>query len=277
MYVKKAISNICERYSSSNFNILYEPINNLFDICINLLPYNIFVKENFLHQYNMSVCNNILSHAQKSNNSAYLGLNTICCIHSYKPINLKKEDLYLIDQNLTNTYKVFFCEHAQQSWGISANTHVIEYGIPDIFVNTNKNRQYTVGLFSNNSESYKIIASILKEKNISYKLISNSPTVIDDLNECLYTIEMNEPNLINSLCSRSCGCVNLMPRSKDLQENFAEDIVLFNDINHMLSLITSDKHQDIDYNNIKNKYNYSEFQKNMSQICEQANNEVSLI
>lgn len=277
MYIKKAISNICERYASNSFNILYEPINNLFDICISLLPYNLFVKENFLYQYNMSICNNILAHAQKSNNNGYVGLNTICCIHSYKPINLKKEDLYLIDQNLTNTYKVFFCDRAQQSWGITSNTSIIPYGIPDVFINTNKNRRYTVGLFNNNSESLKIITSVLKEKNVSYKLISNSPTVVDDLNECLYTIEMNEHNLINSLCARACGCINLMPRTKDLQENFSEDIVLFNDIGNMLSLITGDADQNIDRTDIKKRYSYSEFQKHMSQICEQANNEVSLI
>lgn len=278
MYIKQAISNICERYNAKDFHILYEPLNNLFDLCINNLSHKIFTENNFIYQYNFSVCNNILKHAQNSNNNSYLGLNTICCVHSYKPINLKKEDLYLIDQNLTNTYKIFFSSGAQKSWNINSNTNTIPYGIPDMFTNLNIDRKYVVGLFDNgNNESTKLISSILKEQNISYKILSNYSTIVSDMNECLYTIEMNEINIINSLCSRACGCVNLMPMSKDIQENFSNDIITFRDIPNMLSLVKQSTESNVDINGIKNTYSYSSFKNNMYKIFEQANNEVCLI
>jgi len=274
MSIKNSIANITEKFmDSARKNIVYHKADNCFDICMQELPHNIInPKNNKLHiQYNLMLFNSIISLATNS-----LLENAGCFVHSGKPTNLKREDSFLLRQRTKNIHKIIFNPYLSNSWGFVDKAHVLPYGIPSAFKKTNTHQRNKIGIFNlQNSVDVSNVANHLRHNNTTETIeITKLDNIVDVLNQCSLVIEMYEHNVINSLCSIKCGCVALMPNS-DYINNCYEEIVGFNDIQHLIDIVKNNHKKT--QNDISSKYEFENFVDKMNNVLSLINNEVFVL
>jgi hypothetical protein len=271
--MKQYISHITEKFTNSDIkNIIYYPLNNCFDICIEQLGHNIInnAKSNFEIQHHLTLLNSVTSLA-----TSPITESAGCFIHSSRPVNLKKEDLYLMQQRTDRTHKILFNAYTQQSWGFSTRTHIINYGIPDSFKILHTETRSNVAIFNlqNNPEISNVIVPMIKNTQIPVLEINSISNIEEKLNSCSVAIEMYEHNVINSLCAIACGCVALMPKTNYIDSAYKE-IQTFENINNMMSIL---KNSNLAIPKLEDRYSFDAFKIDMNQILNIITDEVYVL
>lgn len=292
------MGNILNKYNNQDINILYHPQNNLFDILISQLPFNFFVmsengsgfsdnisiihpNDTNLYQFNLCMTNNIVGHSQDKR-FARLGLNSIAFTHSEKPNQIKKEDLYLLNQNTKNIDKVFFSTYAKNTWKFIDKSHNINYGIPKniFYIKNDTVRENKLLILNFERRNMDIISDILNKNNIPFDIATNVTKDIGDVfNKYSVCLEMNEHNIINLICANACGCYGISPNTPMLVSDFSNlNIKLLNSIELIIQEIKNilDNPITID-NDITENYDFEVFKQYMSNLITNTNQEVCLI
>ena len=209
-------------------------------------------------------------------------MNKISCVKIQKPQFVKKEDLYLINQNSTNIYKIFFSKYIKDSWRFTANTHYIKYGVPDIFYRDESIAKINKLLvFNFDNKNMQMVESVLKDNNIDYDIVTKiSPDIVSVINQYTTCLEMTDNNIINLICASACGCRTLTPNTNTVSSDFIDidGLTTFNSLETMVSEIKKVMNMDlISDNKIKEKYSFDTFATNILSIIHNANKEVSIL
>lgn len=294
MYINDAIGNISERYSSPDIRIIYKPNNNLFDLAISLLPYKLYgitddisgnmnnikyipVKDFTLNQYNFELNNSMLGFSNQKKQNTMLGLNTISFCHHEKIPNIKKEDLFLLNNNLMNSHKVFFSKHCMDSWRFTGGNSLVTYGIPLNIVANSSEKKDEILLFNLDNKNIKIIESILSSNDIKYSVANRIDSdLLNKLNECKVCLEMNDHNIINGLFGLACGAHAVLPATPMIQNDFAhlDNLHPFVDINSMIETIKKCLSEPAKTSNIMEEFSFDNFVTSLNTIVQYANTEV---
>jgi len=149
---------------------------------------------------------------------------------------LKKEDKFLLQNRLGDSFKIYTNESLKSEWSID-NGKYIPYGIPKVKIDFDQPRKSVVLLNPNNAKSVDILYSYVKkyfpdagiiniDQNISYEKI------ISTLKE--YNICISIKKTFDSLIALSCGCDVL---SSSVPEE--EGIINIDDFNKIHLIIES--------------------------------------
>lgn len=305
MYLTQPISNILQKFNNQTINIYYEPYHNMIDVMLGLCELNLYCFDKDLidkdigpnldlsfchsHQidlfnYNMAISNNILSYAS---NQKFLSahLNTIIFVANNKPAQLKKEDLLLMDNNLSKVTKVFFDKKQAESWKFK-NYELVNYGIPlDKFNVTSqydeRNKKVLLLNFNgSNNDGIRILSQILQNNNIPFDIINQLPYNTEQIrqmfNQYAICVELNERNISNVLVSIACGCIGLSYDANDLGvsyhavPNLYFGKTIYDIANGVISLLSDQKPQDhTDY--FENNFSFPSFKESMKNLTHNLN------
>lgn len=298
MYITDAVGNISERFMCSKINIIYRPNNNLFDYSISLLPYDIYciINNNDYHdinnikyiqpqtfpnrQYNIEINSSILDFSNQKKTNAMLGLNTISFCHYERLPMIKKEDLFLLKDNLKECNKVFFSKHAVKSWQFDSKTYLMPYGVPKSLIKKEKEKNNEVLIFNLDNKNLSAIESILSSQNISYYTATKiNEDLLNRLNSCKICLDMNDSNVINVLYGIACGAIGVIPKTHMIQEDFAHvnNLRSFSDISSMMNIIKQGLLDNPIEDNIEEEFAYSSFEQAIGLLIQQINKEVVVL
>lgn len=308
MYLGFATGNVIQKFIPDIYNIIYYPQNNLFDYLIGNIAYNYYILVNKnqkcfidnmayitsdmvgLYNYNLSITNNILGYT--TNNIKHFHINSLIFTHSHKPEHIKKEDSVLMDQRLTNEHKIFFSESSRQTWRLTKNTYVYNYGIPTVFEKTLQypERKNVLILDLENTTYAKHVYQLLKNAGVETDIINtfdgNMLEINQIYNKYKICIDLAEHNIINLLCAVGSGCHGITIKNPMLFENYkhVNGIEFANNIDNIVALINSilnnPDNDSMSTNNsieVKKQYDYDSFEKMTRSIIEKANNEAFVL
>jgi hypothetical protein len=309
MYLSFVNGNILQKFSKDRYNIVYYPQNNLFDYSLMLNDdYNYFIFGNnqkdyhmpniidlpqsyiSLYNYNLSMTNNIVGHT--TNNLKQFHLNTIIFTHSYKPHYIKKEDALLINKRLTRETKVFFSEKSKESWGLSDNSHIVKYGIPQVFRNQTKqkDRKDVLVLNYENMPHNQQLCQAIKSEGYSCDIISScTDTSLEDINNTFNQyktcIDLADHNILNLMCSIAAGCSAISIKTPMLQNEYSSvgGLLLVDSIASVVSQIKNV----VDLSNDESReqyalqalktFDYDTFKNSMKTLITRANSETFVL
>jgi hypothetical protein len=303
MYLSQITGNILQKFNNQPINIIYEPQHNLFDILVSeLLDYNYYTNRfehwrnivdktiytiteetSSLFNYNLGITSNILQYASSKRFSA-LHLNAIIFTHSYRPQSIKKEDLVLLNNNLTREKKVFFTPESAKSWRL-ANSSAISYGIPtNKLYNEHQDRIDRVLILDvNKSPNIQALSSFMEKHGVHADIVTDMDFNLDNMrglfNKYKVCVEFYEHNISNLLAAISCGCYGVTYATQMIAQDFGHTPNLYTArsvedlINAIKELLNTANKQDNTTDHFDKYHNFDKFKSNMSNLIEQANNE----
>lgn len=247
-------------------------------------------RQSDMFNYNMAIANNILGYASQQK---FLPshLNTLIFVASPKPQQLKKEDLLLMDGNLSKVTKVFFSKTQAESWRFK-KYELLNYGVPQEHfnvVNSYKERNNKILLLNlNNSgaDGIKMLAQLLRNNNISFDVMNELPYDTSMINQIFNSyaicVELNDRNISNLLVSISCGCVGLSYGGNGISEAYQSvpNLYFANTIYDMANLIVSMSQNETiqecgDY--FKKNFDFAEFKTKITELISNLNRETFYI
>jgi len=289
-------SSIIHQVISDEINVIYEPDNSLFDhilcTCNQEINYYAFsndayaVSENFhslpashidIYDYDIYVSNEIMNLVQSKNSIGHtFHVTDLIFQHRYKPLQMKKEDLSLINHKTKNKSKIFFDQTVLSSWGCE-NSQLISYGIPlNLFTSHDNDRNSNVLILSHNETVSQKIQNYFSSRNIqceiinSFNQLSISETV-DKFNQYKIVLDLNNTT-INQLCALACGCnvvaLSHQPSSTPLinTQHSVDGVVAYCDtlLNNTDKIVNNEEIK----NYLDTNFNYDKFQTSISEIME---------
>lgn len=305
MYLSQSIGNIAQKFNNQNTNIIYELSNNLFDLHIGLCDQHTYCVDDKLKisDENINLCciqpnqtdlinfscalsNNVLGYAS---NMKYvpLHINVGIFIHNKKPIQIKKEDLLLIENNLNKTKKVFFSKAIADSWRFK-DVDIVRYGINrSHFYETNSvdDRSNKILLIAHNDQNLNIIKQILLSNKIEFDMFDMSSINItktrDTLNKYKICVDFSE-NIINLITAISCGCIGIAHNANNLQDSFNGIPNLYfgdsiSDIIQTISNVQKNYHRLNITDYFESNFNFDTFATNITKIINYLNRETFYI
>lgn len=271
MITSQTIINSAYSKCSKSLNILYEPTNHLFDYLIQGISGKIFYfnkYENYYHD--MAIYHNVNNQElqEKIKNEQ---IKSLLMIHSAPNPTLKKEDMFIFKESISNINKIIFGESIAKKWGFEADDgHIMDYGIPRIELPKEKNIPVVILNFDNNPQIdhlYKhvqthipnsvIIKNINNQNNWNdiAKTISNAKIVIDITQK------------FNILFALGCGC-STISTFDDIDSEFN---YLISDFNYIVPVINSIIDKSINHlevsETIINQYPYEKFIDTLNTIA----------
>lgn len=305
MYLTQPIGNILQKFNNQTINLYYEPYHNMIDIMLGLCDINLYTFDNELvsndigtnlslsfcrseqidlFHYNMAVANNILSYAS---NQKFVPahLNTIVFVANNKPAQLKKEDLLLMDNNLSRVTKVFFEQKQAESWKFK-NYELINYGVPsDHFYVSNpyetRNKKALLLNFGGiNNDGIRILSQILQSNGVPFDVINqlpyNTEKIREIFNQYALCVELNERNISNVLVSIACGCIGLSYDANGLGTSYTSvpnlyfGKTIYDIANGVISLLSNQQPQDhTDY--FKKNFDFAQFKDHITNLIKNLN------
>lgn len=298
-------SNVLHKQLVDETNIIYYTSNSLFDHILYLINNNYFVfadvpsiSENCkclreshidLYDYDMCCSNGITTYKDRSNLASAMHISNLFLEHNYRASNLKKEDLYIVNQNLSKIKKVFFNSFTAQSWGLH-NSLVVEYGVPvDQFVPLDSEPEKEVLI----STSNQAIAGQLQQhiiNNLKLQVdcveslgFADIPYVNKLFNKYKIFINLTN-NMIDSLCAASSGMdvlalAQIDPNDKKL--NNVPNIKNCLNVNDIAAAIEAKVKNATKNNNantyIKNNYSFDKFKAGMQGVFDTVKREACVL
>jgi len=294
MYLSQSIGNIVQKFNNQQTNIIYDLSGTIFDLHIGLCRESLYCIDDklLINDQNMRLScirsdqidlmnftsalnNNILGYAS---NMKYIPfhLNVGIFTHNNKPIQIKKEDLLLINNNLTRTKRIFFSKTIADSWKLP-DAEIIQYGVDrSSFYETNpvENRTNKILLISHQSQNLNIIKQILLNNQIEFDVLDTIPFDVAEVRETLnrhkICIDFSE-NITNLITAISCGCVGISHNTNNLKDSFISTPNLyFGDSISDIIQITKSLQQTYVRSDIKNyfesHFNFNTFRDNITRI-----------
>ena len=233
MRLNTMTSSVIHQMLNKDTNVIYYPTLGLFDHVLYLTGNNFFVfannlkpcadncrclDSNFIDIYDYDICitNSIISY-KKQCESLSQGFNVgpIIFEHNLPDASLKKEDKFILNNDLSRVKKIFFDADIQRVWGIS-NSSCYDYGIPtDMFVPIpDIEKTKTILISSSDQTNANVLGKQLKqhvESNLKLQcdIISNlAEAPINVINHMFNNyevfIDLNNRS-IDCLCAASAG------------------------------------------------------------------------
>lgn len=222
MRINFLTSNVLHQVLDKDINIIYNSTHNVFDKIVYTIDANFF---NFssqksydnnlrnlqnshidLYNYDLYVDNGIINYKQNSNITKSLHINPLIFEHNNKNNQLKKEDVAILNNQLSRIKKIFFNENYAKSWNLS-NSLIIEYGIPlDIFKPLNLTDKKTFLLYYG---SNRIIGQQTKDYLKADVIENIHEKSIEEINQIFneYEVFIDITNtLCTDLAALSSGC-----------------------------------------------------------------------
>lgn len=271
MTIKNAILNNAHGLINHKINALYSPNKDLFDhIFYDMEEINLFIHNDIVHShyYDFYFSNNFLLHTneikQFTNDSH---LKDIVAFHSGPPPGFKKEDISILFNNLTNSYKVFFGKNIANLWRQEENekTSIIEYGIPNINFEGNRNKNVLILNLEKNKQIdllHKTIASNVPGVDIVNEITNVSISDIANFVSS-YKIFIDFGSRTNSIFAMFCGTECIGPLDTELDNPLMIQIKNYNDIlnlvNQVMAKETTEEIRRQGSEKILLKYDYETF------------------
>lgn len=291
-------SSIIHQVMENQINVIYEPDNSLFDhilcSCVDEINYYLFSSsrdcnianncyslsevEIDLYNYDICICNEIVSFINQKNNNfshAFHATNLIFQ-HKHRPNIIKKEDIALINQRINKINKIFFDSHVMDTWKCK-NAQLIPYGIPlDVFTNNSEERNLDILILGNNDPIIQKIYHHFNSMGIRCEAISNMSILnIQDISkkfkESTIVIDLQD-NTINQLCALACGCRVACISNYDNSIMQVNKCLSVDGIIEYCNKQLSENNHNVSCTEIKeyleDNYNYDKFKEEISQIME---------
>lgn len=304
MYLSQITGNILNKFNNQPINVWYEPQSNMFDVLLSECGIRLFSTNNYkfgglkesnltlvnnmqqsLFNYNVGLTNSILKYSSNKYFSS-MHLNSIICTHSYKPEQIKKEDLVLLNNNLSRELKIFFSEDVASSWKMN-NRVVFPYGIPtDVFYDEKNVRNKRILLLNlENLPNIEPLAQFLGNHEIEVDILTelnfDTAALRKLFNQYSVCVDLADHNIVNLLTAIACGCKCVTYATRMIIDNYSntpnlyvartvEDLIL--SIKQALSLNVIDSKEHMQTN-----HPFGVFKQNMLNIIEKNNSEVFLI
>lgn len=224
MHLSFINANILHQLLEEKVNIVYNPINRIFDDILYLIDFNFFVFGDYmptssncialssnyidLYNYDIALFNGIVNGSQQTV-SKTLHINTMIFEHDPKPNNLKKEDILILNNKTKRIKKIFFNQQYMNTWN-QDNSICLSYGVPtEIFkyVLSYVDRQ-DVLIYGNPILSQQIY-NHLNNTNKTCAILDYSQLKLEQLNKKLNNyktvINLYNDNLL-SLVAVAAGC-----------------------------------------------------------------------
>lgn len=247
MYLSKITGNILNKFNNQTINILYQPQRNSFDLILSECGFNLFIgkaykytqtrhskirqvteEESDLFNYNVGISNNIIGYSGQKIFSA-LHLNSLIFTHSYRPKQVKKEDLVLINDNLSKEKKIFPTTKIANNWDLISGKIVVPYGIPTekFYIDNEVKRSDRVLLLNfENQPSMENFAKILSDNGLEVDIITEFNCNIDLVRELFnrykVVVDINDHNISNLLCASACGCQTITYMTEMITSNYSD-------------------------------------------------------
>lgn len=233
MQLSLSMSNVLHQALGSKINVIYQPIQNVFDHLLFLAcrPHNFFILDKQDIQYNTD--NSIVLPASHIHNYGYnlflsnnpfgcvennlaktMHINTAICIHAPRPTNLKKEDREIINKQIWSYNKIFFHANHLIGWQLHNKNTQIPYGVPldhFTYLEPCKNRKKDVLLLGDESNvMYRMLQQFLLEHKYSCETkkthMSDLASINSLYNEYKIIIDLTNTGFVNCLCAIAAGC-----------------------------------------------------------------------
>lgn len=270
------ILNIAHGLVTKQTNVLYHYHSSLFDILFKELDVNIFNYDGMRsYYYDIFVSNNFLLHHSTTGDYARSHhIKDLLLFHSPPPPTFKKEDIQLVYENTTKTQCVFFGQYLANTWKrIGAkNTHIIEYGIPQLKATANRDKPVVL-LNLENNPNVSLLHQHINKHFGHCDMLQDIPgnVSLQDIGDLLsqYQICIDTSSIINSLLAASYGCQCITPISLETNPLLVS-ISDYNEIiNIIKNLLSSNMSEDARQNNaeaLRIKYDYQTFQDKLLKI-----------
>jgi len=298
-------SNVLHKQLVDETNIIYYTSNSLFDHILYLIDNNYFVfadvpavhdnckclRESHIDLYDYDMCcsNGITTYKDRSNLASAMHISNLFLEHNYRGSNLKKEDLYIVNQNLSKIKKVFFNNYTAQSWGLQ-NSLVVEYGIPvDQFAPLDSQPEKEVLIAaSNQAVAGQLQQHIINNLKMQAECVESLNFVdISHVNKLFnnYKVFINlTNNMIDSLCAASSGMdvlalAQVDPNDKKL--NNVPNMRNYSNINDIAATVEAKVKNATKNNNantyIKNNYSFDKFEAEMQGVFDTVKREAHIL
>ena len=225
-------SNILHQALSEEVNIIYGPSNSIFDQILYLTDNNFFIFSDIksvsdnckcisqeyvdLYQYDMLCSNSVMDHKNNNNLASVMHVHPVVIEHRGRDPRLKKEDLFILKQQLTNHKKIFFNRDVSKSWDFNSGLNIMDYGIPthmfkpmseidkkDVLISSQSNilANQVAQYLTQNAKLQCDIVTTFADKNIE--------EINQTLNSYKIFIDLNN-NTVDTLCAASCGLKTIL-------------------------------------------------------------------
>jgi hypothetical protein len=292
MLLNTMTSNILHQALSDEINIVYYPSNSIFDQILYMTDHNFFIFNDIksvadnckcvnseyvdMYQYDICCTNQSLTYKDIANIASSMHIHPIILEHRVRDPKLKKEDLFILNQQTQKIKKIFFDRQIADTWGFS-NVSVLNYGIPtDTFKPLNNQASSDILIAGQSS----ILTSQLRQyvtTNLNMKcdvVADFSDKSVEDINSTFNNyrifIDLNN-NLVDCLCSSCCGLhtVSLTNLGEDkLSETNIRPARSVEDIVSIVSNIQNHNldNTDVIRKHIEQHYNFDTFKSTISNI-----------
>ncbi len=298
-------SNVLHKQLVDETNIIYYTSNSLFDHILYLTDSNYFVfadvptisdnckclRESHIDLYDYDMCcsNGITTYKDRSNLASAMHISNLFLEHNYRASNLKKEDLYIVNQNLSKVKKVFFNDFTAKSWGLQ-NSLVVEYGVPvDQFVPLDSEPEKEVLIStSNQAIAGQLQQYIINDLKLQADCVESFGFAdILHVNKLFnnYKVFINlTNNMIDSLCAASSGMDVLALAQIDPNDNKLNNVPNIKNCLHVndIAAAIEAKVKNATKNNnantyIKNNYSFDKFKEEMQGVFDTVKREACVL
>lgn len=274
--IKNIIHTTLARIKDARLNIEYYQSNSLYDLFVmDLDQYQLLdtkVIKQYQLPYGLTIVNSPTDIAERLDSYRASYANKVIFIHNHPSPVFKKEDLYLINKEISK-YKIYsfisgiqnkFPTAEYMQYGFDTNNSYINSSERDIeicIISTENNKQVN-SLKDFLDKKYKSIKVMLTTKQ------NNASDVIKTLNKTKVCIDMTSP--YNNLLAVSCGCVSVT-NSLIADGKFIHSIGNINDLYNIINNINAqydDKYIADTKSYIEKNYNYNKYKEKMTSIIE---------
>jgi len=279
MSTLNTIYNIAYKNIDSRTNVLYAPTNHVFDLLVRLTEHSLYDMGNqYQHYYyDLFWSNNFFEHTQNTKSLvANAHLLDLLWFHANPPLKFKKEDIALVRNQLSNTYKIFTDEVTKNAWGFSdQRSFIIPYGIPvrSEFENVPKTESVLV-MNLNGTTDINGLYQHIKTSIPTAQIIDSLQNIqsIDRLYEIMskYQVVIDIYNPLHILIAQYLGCKTVTSTAQSENLTGITQLFDYGNINNVLSSIINDSLslEDINKNQswIKTNHNFDQFTNSISNL-----------
>jgi hypothetical protein len=257
-----------------NLNIYYNHINSLYNFSIQDIEGYNFIDENVIDKYNIPYGITVINEPIKiiEQNTLYSNYsNKLLFFHGDISSNFKKEDIYLINNNISRYKKYSFIPNVANKF---PEVEIIKYGFEPNAQNMYKDRNNDIIiLYANDGRQAETLQHFIRSKHsnvriLNTKEINNKDTIISLLNTYKICIDIN--SYYNVLMSVSCGCYGLgaaFPENNSFVHNI-QDFNLINDVIDKLLHDYNDAYINETQQYIIDNYDYETFKLKIKNIID---------
>jgi hypothetical protein len=303
MRLNTITSSIIHQLLNDETNIVYYPTLGIFDKILYLTNNNFFIfadglkscadncrclNSEFVDLYDYDICcaNSIMSYRKQSSQiSDRLNLNPIIFEHNLPDVELKKEDRFILNNDLIRIKKIFFDTTIMESWNFD-NSVLCNYGIPTHKFFPVPDAQKTKDILIS---SGSVLGDQLKQHfedkmKLKCDVVNNMAEVsIDNINKVFnaYEIFIDLNNrAIDCLCAASAGTYSISLSSLKNIDN-VPNISQVNTIDDIVNIVPLVKNKNINieeiHKYIDEHFNFNKFESIINSIFKNAKREAKIL